>query len=85
MEPAYIGKVRTRNRMMKNGAHLFYDTKANGGHMNDRNIAFYETLAKGGVGLIVATSGLSLMAMFQGFVLTVMNISLVLQIGRCYP
>jgi 2,4-dienoyl-CoA reductase (NADPH2) len=43
--------------MMKNGAHLFYDTKADGGHMNDRNIAFYETLAKGGVGLIVATSG----------------------------
>jgi 2,4-dienoyl-CoA reductase (NADPH2) len=57
MEPAYIGTVRTRNRMMKNGAHLFYDTKADGGHMNDRNIAFYETLAKGGVGLIVATSG----------------------------
>ena len=57
MEPAYIGKVRTRNRMMKNGAHLFYDTKADGGHMNDRNIAFYETLAKGGVGLIVATAG----------------------------
>jgi 2,4-dienoyl-CoA reductase (NADPH2) len=43
--------------MMKNGAHLFYDTPADGGHMNDRNIAFYETLAQGGVGLIVATSG----------------------------
>jgi 2,4-dienoyl-CoA reductase (NADPH2) len=43
--------------MMKNGTHLFYDTQADGGHMNDRNIAFYETLAKGGVGLIVATSG----------------------------
>ena len=57
MEPAYIGQVRTRNRIMKNGTHLFYDTKADGGHMNDRNIAFYETLAKGGVGLIVATSG----------------------------
>ena len=57
MEPAYIGKVRTRNRIMKNGTHLFYDTKADSGHMNDRNIAFYETLAKGGVGLIVATSG----------------------------
>jgi len=57
MEPAYIGKVHTRNRMMKNGTHLFYDTKADGGHMNDKNIAFYETLAKGGVGLIVATSG----------------------------
>jgi 2,4-dienoyl-CoA reductase (NADPH2) len=56
-EPGYIGSVRTRNRMMKNGAHLFYDTKADAGHMNDRNIAFYETLAKGGVGLIVATSG----------------------------
>jgi 2,4-dienoyl-CoA reductase (NADPH2) len=56
-EPASIGKVRTKNRMMKNGAHLFYDTKEDGGHMNARNIAFYETLAKGGVGLIVATSG----------------------------
>jgi 2,4-dienoyl-CoA reductase (NADPH2) len=56
-EPGCIGSVRTRNRMIKNGAHLFYDTPANGGHMNDRNIAFYETLAKGGVGLIIATSG----------------------------
>jgi 2,4-dienoyl-CoA reductase (NADPH2) len=56
-EPGYIGSVRTRNRMMKNGAHLFYDTEADRGHMNDRNIAFYETLAKGGVGLIVASSG----------------------------
>lgn len=57
MEPAYIGQLRTRNRIMKNGTHLFYDTKADSGHMNDRNIGFYETLAKGGVGLIVATSG----------------------------
>jgi 2,4-dienoyl-CoA reductase (NADPH2) len=52
-----IGSVRTKNRIIKNGTHLFYDTKADGGHMNDRNIAFYEMLAKGGVGLIVATSG----------------------------
>src|SRR4030043_676544 len=56
-EPGYIGSMRTKNRIIKNGTHLFYDTKADSGHMNDRNIAFYETLAKGGVGLIVATAG----------------------------
>src|SRR4030043_1730684 len=67
MEPAYIGQVRTRNRIIKNGAHLFYDTKADGGHMNDKNIAFYETLAKGGVGLIVATSGPLIDGVVPGF------------------
>jgi 2,4-dienoyl-CoA reductase (NADPH2) len=56
LEPGYIGSVRTKNRIMKNGTHLFYDTKADHGHMNDRNVAFYESLARGGTGLIVGTS-----------------------------
>ncbi|MEJ2047843.1 MAG: hypothetical protein P8X92_07925, partial [Dehalococcoidia bacterium] len=54
LEPAYIGKVRTRNRFIKNGTGLFYDTKADRGHMKDTNIAGYEALSKGGVGLLVA-------------------------------
>jgi len=55
MEPGHIGWVRTKNRIMKNGTHLFYHNKADG-FMNQRNIDFYDVLARGGVGLIVAPS-----------------------------
>jgi 2,4-dienoyl-CoA reductase (NADPH2) len=55
MEPGYIGKVRTRNRIMKNGTHLFYHNRTDG-YMNQRNIDFYDVLAGGGVGLIVVAS-----------------------------
>jgi 2,4-dienoyl-CoA reductase (NADPH2) len=55
-EPIYIGKVRLKNRMMKNGTGLFWDDPTTGGFMNDRNIAFFEALAKGGVGLVVAAT-----------------------------
>jgi 2,4-dienoyl-CoA reductase (NADPH2) len=67
MESAYIGPVHTRNRIMKNGTGLFYDTKADRGHMNDTNIAAYETLSKGGVGLLVAASAPLIDADCPGF------------------
>lgn len=54
LQPGRIGVVRTKNRMMKNGTHNFYDTE--GGFQNDRNIDFYDVLARGGVGLIVVAS-----------------------------
>lgn len=46
LEPGYIGRVKTRNRMVKSASDLF---------RNDwgRFKSFYETLAKGGVGLII--------------------------------
>ena len=55
-EPINIGKVRLKNRMMKNGTGLFWDDPATGGFMNDRCIAYFEALAKGGPGLIVAAT-----------------------------
>jgi 2,4-dienoyl-CoA reductase (NADPH2) len=55
LEPGRIGSVATRNRMIKNGTHLFYHDKP-GGYMGQRNIDFYDVLARGGVGLIVAAS-----------------------------
>ncbi|MGD9211488.1 MAG: FAD-dependent oxidoreductase, partial [Desulfobacteraceae bacterium] len=50
-EPIYIGKVRLKNRMMKNGTGFFWDDPTTGGFMNDRYIAYFETLAKGGLAL----------------------------------
>jgi 2,4-dienoyl-CoA reductase (NADPH2) len=70
MEPAYIGQVRTRNRIIKNGTGLFYDTKADGGHMNDTNIACYETMSKGGVGLLVTATAPLIDADVPGFRIT---------------
>ena len=54
LEPGRIGSVVTRNRIMKNGTHNFYDTEDR--VQNQRNIDFYDALAKGGVGLIVVAS-----------------------------
>jgi 2,4-dienoyl-CoA reductase (NADPH2) len=56
-QPIKIGKIPLKNRMMKNGTGLFWDDPTTGGFMNDRNIAFFEALAKGGVGLVVAATG----------------------------
>lgn len=56
-EPVNIGKVRLKNRIMKNGTGLFWDDPATGGFMNDRYIAFFEVLARGGVGLVVSPTG----------------------------
>lgn len=56
-EPIHIGKVRLKNRIMKNGTGLFWDDPATGGFMNDKYIAFFEALAKGGAGLVVSPTG----------------------------
>lgn len=50
-EPIYIGNVRLRNRMMKNGTGFFWDDPSTGGFMNERYIAYFEALAKGGLAL----------------------------------
>lgn len=55
LEPGYIGRVKTRNRMIKSGAAMLYwheDVPEIPGNM----MAFYEALAKGGVGLLVVES-----------------------------
>jgi 2,4-dienoyl-CoA reductase (NADPH2) len=54
LEPGYIGRVRTRNRMIKtaNGTSFIEPT----GYVGDRALAYYEAMAKGGVGLIITES-----------------------------
>ena len=55
LEPGYIGKVKTRNRIIKTGAGLMMwheDETA----MNPAVLAFYESLARGGVGLLIVES-----------------------------
>jgi 2,4-dienoyl-CoA reductase-like NADH-dependent reductase (Old Yellow Enzyme family) len=50
-KPIFIGKVRLRNRMMKNGTGFLWDDPTTGGFMTDRYIAYFEALAKGGLAL----------------------------------
>ena len=54
LEPGYIGKVRTRNRMIKasNGTSFIEPT----GYVGERALAYYEALARGGVGLLIVES-----------------------------
>jgi 2,4-dienoyl-CoA reductase (NADPH2) len=54
LEPGYIGKVRTRNRIIKtaNGTSFIEPS----GYVGDRALAYYETMAKGGVGLLITES-----------------------------
>ncbi len=55
LEPYNIGPVKTRNRMIKTGASSLYWHEGEL-HMNQTTLAFYEALARGGVGLIIVES-----------------------------
>lgn len=49
--PSFIGKVKTRNRIIKTAATTNF---AIDNHINEKYLTFYESLARGGVGLIIA-------------------------------
>jgi 2,4-dienoyl-CoA reductase (NADPH2) len=66
-EPITIGKVRLKNRMMKNGTGFFWDDPATGGFMNDRYIAYFEALAKGGLALASTAVGPMELGPMPGF------------------
>ena len=55
LEPGYIGKVKTRNRIVKTGAGTFiwHEDET---HMNEATKAFYESMARGGVSLLIVES-----------------------------
>jgi 2,4-dienoyl-CoA reductase (NADPH2) len=55
LEPYYIGPVKARNRIYKTGATTMY-WHEDELHMNETTKAFYEAIAKGGVGLLVVES-----------------------------
>ncbi len=52
LEPYHIGSVKTRNRIIKTGATTLY-WHQDELHMNKRTLAYYEAIARGGVGLII--------------------------------
>ena len=54
LEPSNIGRVKTRNRMIKtaNGTSFIVPS----GYVGERVKAYYENMAKGGVGLIIVES-----------------------------
>jgi 2,4-dienoyl-CoA reductase (NADPH2) len=55
LEPYQIGSVKTRNRMIKTGAStlLWHEDEL---HMNKTILAFYEAIARGGIGLLIVES-----------------------------
>jgi 2,4-dienoyl-CoA reductase-like NADH-dependent reductase (Old Yellow Enzyme family) len=55
LEPYHIGPVKTRNRIIKSGASMmsWHDDEL---HMNETTKAFYESVARGGVGLLIVES-----------------------------
>jgi 2,4-dienoyl-CoA reductase (NADPH2) len=53
LEPYHIGKVQTRNRMVKTAAGMFYQKDE---YVSDMQKGFFEALAKGGVGLLFVDS-----------------------------
>jgi len=55
LEPGKIGSVKTRNRIIKTGAGMFM-WHEDDLHMNEAIKAFYEALARGGVGLLIVES-----------------------------
>jgi 2,4-dienoyl-CoA reductase (NADPH2) len=55
LEPYHIGSVKTRNRIIKTGASTCY-WHENDLHMSEKAKAYYEALARGGVGLLIVES-----------------------------
>ena len=55
LEPGHIGPVKTRNRIVKTGAGMFM-WHEDDVHMKEEVKAFYEGMARGGVGLLIVES-----------------------------
>ena len=55
LEPGHVGAVKTRNRIIKTGAAMMF-WREDELKMNNKVKAYYEALAKGGVGLLVVES-----------------------------
>jgi len=54
LQPGQIGRVTTRNRMIKTANGTSFIERD--GYVGDRVLAYYETMAKGGVGLLISES-----------------------------
>ena len=54
LEPGQIGRVKTRNRMIKTANSVGYQSDKWDGNITQKHLDFYEALARGGVGLIIA-------------------------------
>ena len=54
-EPGYIGKVKTRNRLIKSGAQIALCNETEP-YVNEATKSYYEGIAKGGVGLLIVES-----------------------------
>jgi 2,4-dienoyl-CoA reductase (NADPH2) len=57
LEPSQIGKVKTKNRMIKPTSSMGYQIDEVDGHLTDQFLYFVEAIAKGGVGLQIVEGG----------------------------
>ncbi|MBT8224631.1 MAG: FAD-dependent oxidoreductase [Dactylosporangium sp.] len=55
--PIDLGPVRLKNRIMKNGTGFFWDDPGTGSFVDDRYIAYFEALARGGAALVSSATG----------------------------
>ena len=58
LEPGYIGKLKTKNRMIKTASTLGYQYDEKDGHITPRQLSFSEAIARGGVGLFISEGGI---------------------------
>jgi 2,4-dienoyl-CoA reductase (NADPH2) len=56
-EEIQIGPLTLKNRIMKNGTGLFWDDPSIGSPMTEKNLAYFEALARGGAALVSSGSG----------------------------
>ena len=56
LEPGYIGRVKIKNHIIKTGAGTFFPSGDKEDPMNDKVKCFYESIARGGVGLLIVES-----------------------------
>jgi 2,4-dienoyl-CoA reductase-like NADH-dependent reductase (Old Yellow Enzyme family) len=54
-EPGQIGKIKTKNRLIKTANGTSY-IEHESGYVGERALAYYDALAKGGVGLLIVES-----------------------------
>ncbi|MGD0794483.1 MAG: FAD-dependent oxidoreductase [Dehalococcoidales bacterium] len=58
LEPGRIGRITTKNRIIKTTSSMGYQYDEKDGHMTERQLYFSEAIARGGVGLMISEGGI---------------------------
>jgi 2,4-dienoyl-CoA reductase (NADPH2) len=58
LDPGRIGRITTKNRIIKTTSSMGYQYDEKDGHMTERQLYFSEAIARGGVGLMISEGGI---------------------------